>query len=114
MPGGASVALGMMPAADTAGYAGLSDSIDRHGGTLLKGVLLSSLLGVGAELSIEGESDLVEALRESAQQDTARAGDQVVAKALGIQPTLTVRPGWPLRVLVHEDLILSPWEGGKR
>lgn len=47
-------------------------------------------------------------------QGTARAGDQVVAKALGIQPTLTVRPGWPLRVLVHEDLILSPWEGGKR
>jgi type IV secretion system protein TrbI len=113
MPGGASVALGKMPAADTAGYAGLSDSIDRHGGTLLKGVLLSSLLGVGAELSIEGESDLVEALRESAQQGTARAGDQVVAKALGIQPTLTVRPGWPLRVLVHEDLVLRPWEKGE-
>jgi type IV secretory pathway VirB10-like protein len=113
MPGGAAVALGNMPAADTAGYAGLSDSIDRHGGTLLKGVLLSSLLGVGAELSIEGESDLVEALRESAQQGTARAGDQVVTKALGIQPTLTVRPGWPLRVLVHEDLVLRPWEKGE-
>lgn len=69
-----------MPATDTQGYAGLSDRIDRHIWQLLKGVALSTLLGVGTELSLGStESDLVRAIRESAQQSGARAGDQLIA-----------------------------------
>jgi type IV secretion system protein VirB10 len=34
-----------------------------------------------------------------------------VRRELGIQPTITVRPGWPLRIIVHQDLILDPHEG---
>lgn len=71
---------------------------------------LSTLFGVGTELSLgEGESDLVRAIRESAQQGTSRAGDQIVTKNLDVQPTITVRPGWPLRVVVHKDIVLAPW-----
>jgi type IV secretory pathway VirB10-like protein len=25
-----------------------------------------------------------------------------------VQPTITVRPGWPLRVIVHKDIVLRP------
>jgi type IV secretion system protein TrbI len=100
-----------VPATDTQGYAGLADRVERHGWQLLKGVALSTLLGVGSELSFgSSESDLVRALRESAQQNGARAGDQLVARNLEIQPTLRVRPGWPLRVVVHADIILRPWQ----
>jgi hypothetical protein len=35
---------------DTGGYAGLEDEVDRHWGELFKAVLLSTLLGLGAEL----------------------------------------------------------------
>ena len=93
---------------------GLSDRIDRHTWQLLKGVALSTLLGVGTELSFGStESDLVRAIRESAQQSGARAGDQLVTRNLNIQPTLRVRPGWPLRIVVHKDIVVER-PGGAR
>ncbi len=113
LPDGSSLRIDNLPATDLAGYAGLSDKIDRHSWQLLKGVVLSTLLGVGTELSLgSNESDLVQALRESTQQSAARAGDQLVAKSLDIQPMLKVRPGWPLRIVVHKDLVLRPWQSG--
>lgn len=114
LPDGASIRIDNVPATDTAGYAGLADKVDAHTWQLLKGVALSTLLGAGTELSFgSSESDLVRAIRESAQQSGSRAGDQLVTKNLSIQPTLKVRPGWPLRVVVHKDIILpSGWRGG--
>ncbi|WP_326914997.1 TrbI/VirB10 family protein [Sphingopyxis chilensis] len=111
-PDGASIRIDNVPASDTAGYAGLADRIDRHTWRLLKGVGLSTLLGVGTELGWgSSESDLVRAVRESAQQAGARAGDQLVARNLDVQPTIKIRPGWPLRIVVHKDIVLKPWEG---
>jgi type IV secretion system protein VirB10 len=114
-PDGSSIRIDNVPATDTAGYAGLSDRIDQHTWQLLKGVALSTLLGVGTELSFgSSESDLVRAIRESAQQSGARAGDQLVTRNLNIQPTLRVRPGWPLRIVVHRDIILPRgWGNGR-
>ncbi len=114
LPDGSSIRLDNTPASDTEGYAGLADRIDRHSWQLLKGVVLSTLLGVGTELGFgSAESALVRALRESTQQNAARAGDQIVARNLDIQPTLRIRPGWPLRIVVHKDIVLKPWLGGK-
>ena len=111
-PDGSSIRLDNMPATDLAGYAGLEDRVDFHTWQLLKGIALSTLLGVGTELSLgSGESDLVRAVRESTQQNAARAGDQITSRNLDVQPTLTVRPGWPLRAVIHKDLVLSPWRG---
>lgn len=109
-PDGSSLRIEDMPASDRAGYSGLADRVDFHGGALLKGVALSTLLGVGTELSLGAEeSDLVRALRESAQHSGGRAGDQIVGRSLDIEPTITIRPGTPLRVLLTRDLILKPW-----
>lgn len=114
LPDGSSIRIDNVPAADTQGYAGLADKIDRHTWQLLKGVALSTLLGVGTEFTFgSSESDLVRAIRESAQQSGARAGDQLVTRNLNIQPTIRVRPGWPLRVVVHKDIVVGrPWGGG--
>ena len=110
LPDGSSIQLDNLPATDAGGYAGLADKIDFHTWQLLKGVALSTLLGVGAEISFgDNESDLVRAIRQSTQQSASQAGQQVVSKQLDVQPTLRVRPGWPLRVIVHKDLILRPW-----
>lgn len=111
LPDGSSIRLDNMPATDAAGYAGLADKVDFHTWTLLKGVAIATLLGVGSELSISGESDLVQAIRESAQSNTTRAGDRITQRNLDIQPTITIRPGAPVRVLVTRDLILAPWRG---
>ena len=111
LPDGSSVRLDNMPATDPAGYAGLADRVDFHTWTLLKGVAIATMLGVGSELSISGGSDLVQAIRQSAQMNAARAGDQITQRNLDIQPTITIRPGAPVRVLVTRDLILAPWRG---
>jgi type IV secretion system protein VirB10 len=107
LPGGASVRLDNMPATDAAGYAGLADKVDFHTWSLLKGVGLATVLGVGSELSIVGDGDLVEAIRESTQTNVSRAGDQITQRNLDVQPTITIRPGAPVRVLVTRDLIID-------
>ncbi|OJY70829.1 MAG: conjugal transfer protein TrbI [Sphingobium sp. 66-54] len=115
LPDGSSVRIDNASATDTAGYAGLADKVDGHSWQLLKGVALSTLLGVGTELSFgSSESDLVRAIRQSAQQSGTRAGDQLVLKSLNVQPTIRVRPGWPLRIVVHKDLVLQPWQETRR
>ena len=109
-PDGASIVIDAMPASDVAGYSGLSDQVDFHTFRLLKGVVLSTLLGVGTELSFDdAESDIVAALRESAQTSANQAGQKIVQRHLDIQPTIKIRPGWPLRVIVHKDLVLRPF-----
>lgn len=111
MPNGSSIVLDNLPATDTAGNAGLEDEVDVHGWELLKGVVLSTVLGVGTELTFgDDEDDLVRALRQSTQQSMNQAGQRITERALDIQPTLKVRPGWPLRVIVHKDLVLEPYQ----
>ncbi len=108
-PDGASLELDNMPATDVAGFAGLEDRVDSHTWQLLKGIGMSTLLGVSTQLSIGGGGDLVRAIRESTQQNAAHAGDQITSRNLDIQPTIKIRPGWPVRVLVNKDLVLQPW-----
>lgn len=107
-PDGRSLRVENVPATDPAGYAGLEDKVDFHTWRLLQGVAISTLLGVGSSLTFTGESDLVQAIRESTQQNVARAGDQITSRNLQIQPTITVRPGTPVRLVVHRDLVLAP------
>jgi type IV secretion system protein VirB10 len=111
LPDGSSLRIDNVPATDASGYAGLQDKVDFHTWTLLKGVALSTLLGVGSELTVSGDSDLVRAIRQSTQQNVARAGDQLTSRNLNIQPTLTIRPGTNVLLVVHKDLILAPWRG---
>nr|WP_218036098.1 TrbI/VirB10 family protein [Sphingobium sp. 15-1] len=108
MPDGSSLRIDNVPATDPSGYAGLADKVDLHTWQLLKGVVLSTLLGVSSELALSGQSDLVQAIRMSTQDNVARAGDQITRRNLGVQPTITIRPGAPVRLVVHKDLILAP------
>lgn len=113
LPDGSSIEIDNLPATDSAGYAGLEDQVDYHTWALIKGVALSTLLGVGTQVTFGSQqSNLVQAIRESTQQNVNQAGQRVVEKNLNIQPTLTVRPGWPLRVIVHKDLVFPrPYRG---
>ena len=112
LPDGSSVVVDNLPATDTGGYAGLADEVDLHTWKLLKGVALATVLGLGSSVAFgsgSGQSDIVRALRETTGQTTNRAGQRLVEKNLNVQPTVTVRPGWPLRVIVHKDIILRPY-----
>lgn len=110
MPDGSSVEIDNLPATDPAGYSGLEDDVDYHTWTLLKGVAMSTLLGVGTQVTFgNNNSNLVEAIRESSAESTNSAGQRIVEKDLNIQPTITIRPGWPLRILISKDILLRPY-----
>jgi type IV secretion system protein TrbI len=110
LPDGSSVLIDNLPATDSSGYAGLADSIDPHTFQLLKGVALATVLGVGTELALgSSDNNLVRALQAATQATGSRVGQRLVERQLDVGPTLTVRPGWPLRVIVHKDIVLKPY-----
>ncbi|HEX2581799.1 MAG TPA: TrbI/VirB10 family protein [Dongiaceae bacterium] len=113
LPDGSSIVIDNLPATDSAGYAGLEDEVDFHTWQLVKGVVLSSLLGIGSEASFGTgqQSDLLRILQRATGNSVNQAGQSLTERNLNIQPTLTVRPGWPLRVIVHKDLVLKPYGG---
>jgi type IV secretion system protein VirB10 len=110
MPNGRSIVLERQPGADTEGYAGLEDEVDNHWGMLFKAAILSTLLSVGSEAGTSNsENNLAQAIRQGASQSFSQIGEQVVGRSLNIQPTITIRPGFPVRVMVTHDLILESY-----
>lgn len=108
LPDGRSFALERQPGGDAAGYAGLQDKIDNHWGGIARAALLSTILGVGAQVGGSGDDDLIRAIRQGTSDTISQAGQQIVRRQLNVQPTLTVRPGYPVRLIVTRDLVLAP------
>ncbi|QRG07170.1 TrbI/VirB10 family protein [Xanthobacter dioxanivorans] len=111
-PNGRSIVLERLPGADAGGYAGLEDGVDYHWGELFKAAVLSTILSVGASAGTsDSDSDLASALREGASDSISQTGRQIVQRQLNIAPTLTIRPGYPVRVIVSRDLVLERYGG---
>jgi type IV secretion system protein VirB10 len=111
MPNGRSIVLERPPGADPQGLAGLEDEVDQHWGRLVKSAALSTVLGIGAELgSTSNDNAIVTALRRGGTDSLNQSGQQIVRRNLNIQPTITVRPGFPVRVIVNRDLVLAPYQ----
>ncbi|MER8822720.1 TrbI/VirB10 family protein [Mesorhizobium sp. M0991] len=111
-PDGRSIVLEREPGTDAEGYAGLEDGVDYHWGELFKAAALSTVLSIGAQAGSSGqESDIVRALRQGASDSISQTGQQIVQRQLNIAPTLTIRPGYPVRVIVTRDLVLEPYGG---
>lgn len=109
---GRSIDLDRMVGTDAAGQSGLTDRVDNHSGKLLMAGLLSALFGVGTNAATTGggdNADIAFAIRESAGRSVENAGDKIVGRQLDVQPTITIRPGARVRVLVSRDLALAPW-----
>ena len=115
MPNGRSIVLERQQGADAGGYSGLEDEVDNHWKELLGAAALSTLLGVGSELGSGADTGsntaILQALRLGTANSLNQTGQQVVRRKLDIQPTLTIRPGFPVRVIVNRDLILEPYRG---
>lgn len=111
LPNGWSINLQGMDASDPAGVAGLRDRTDNHLLGLTGAIAAAAIISVIANNS-EGEHEdrgLDQSLGEAAAQQAAQTGGKIVDRALDIKPTLRVRAGAPLRVLVTKDIRLRPY-----
>lgn len=112
MPNGRSIVLERQPGSDPSGYAGLEDEVDNHWRQVFRAALVSTLLSIGSEAGAGNDEDeLVSAIRRGSSDGVSQVGRQLVGRAANIQPTLTVRPGFPVRVIVTRDLVLEPYRG---
>ncbi|MEM9369536.1 MAG: TrbI/VirB10 family protein [Pseudomonadota bacterium] len=108
LPNGRSIVLERQPGTDQAGYAGLEDGVDNHWDRLFRAAGLATILNIGLEAGEDGGDEIAEAIRDGTQDTIGRAGEAIVQRQLNIPPTLTIRPGFPVRVMVTRDLILEP------
>lgn len=113
-PNGSSIDLEGMPGVDMSGYAGVSDKVNNHWGKVVSSVVLSSVLAAAVATS-EGDSfssfqrDAGQAAAQGAGQSINSAGQQIVQRTLNVQPTLEIRPGQRVAVMVNKDMALQPY-----
>lgn len=76
---------------------------------MIKAGLIATLLGVGTELrSSSGDDAIADAIRDSSGNTVGRAGDRLVEREMEVRPTISIRPGARVRVLINRDLVLEP------
>jgi type IV secretion system protein TrbI len=113
LPDGSSILLDRLPGTDTEGHAGLEDRVDWHWNRLVAGAAVSTLLGAAAELAVPsqfgGTQSVVYASLEGLQNSMNQVGQEITRRNLDIQPTITIRPGFPVRVIVNKDLVFRPY-----
>jgi type IV secretion system protein VirB10 len=114
LPDTSSLTLDNLAGTDPAGYAGLEDGVDWHWDRIFAGAALTTLLGVGAELAApenrQNGDRVINAGRNSLQDSVNQVGQEMTRRNLNIQPTLTERPGLPVRIIVNRDLVLRPYQ----
>jgi type IV secretion system protein TrbI len=113
LPNGWSINLQEMRASDPAGASGLRDRTDNHWGRLGVAIGLSAIISVIANESEEDEDEegasLGQSVGDAAAQQAAQTGSRIVERDLSVRPSLNVRPGAPVRVIVSRDIELRPY-----
>lgn len=110
MPNGYSVALGEMTGVDATGAAGVRDRVDAHLGRIAVASVFSGILSVAAnEAESDDDARITASVGDAAAQEAARVGGRIVDRELDVRPTLRVRAGARIRVLVHVDIVLRPY-----
>jgi type IV secretion system protein VirB10 len=112
-PDGISISLECMPGVDLSGYAGFSDEVDNHWWRIITGVALGTLVSATAQRSqgdVTGYNPTIPQLwAANAGGALNQAGQAITQKNLAIQPTIKVRPGYSVNVLVTKDIVLVPY-----
>lgn len=111
LPNGWSINLREMNASDPAGAAGLRDRTDNHLDRLGVAIGLSAIISVIANESEDDEEQgsLSQSVGDAAAQQAAQTGGRIVDRELTVRPSLTIRPGASVRVMVTRDIQLRPY-----
>lgn len=117
-PNGRSLDLECMPAGDLHGAAGLADEVDEHWWRILKGAAIASLLSATTQ-SVAGNAEgfnptLPQTWARNSAEEVNNAGQQITRRNLNIQPTITIRPGFSVNLIVTKDLTIPPYRSGER
>jgi len=109
---GRSLTLNAEQGVDVQGAAGIAGRVDRRLGQLAIAALFSGAitsLGEAARRQASDKSNtLIGDAGDAAALEAARVGGKLVDRELGVKPTLRVREGTRVQVLLTRDLIVEP------
>jgi len=116
-PNGQSLTLDAMPGTTGAGYGGLKDKVNNHYAKIFGGAILMSLITATTTYALDkdnnnssSESDnksVSQSLNESFAREFGQVTAQQIQRSMNISPTLEIRPGYRLNVMVVKDIELD-------
>jgi len=113
LPNGKSLILDAEPGVDAQGAVGVRGKVDRRLFPLLVGTLFAgAITTLGQVARDEGGRDSGGWLGDAgdaAAIEGAQAGGRLVDRELEVRPSIRLRPGAPVRVMITRDLILEPY-----
>jgi type IV secretion system protein VirB10 len=115
-PNGKSIDLGGMIGTDATGESGLQDQTNHHILGLTAALATATLVSFGPSLALDisqngntGSTNIYTNPAQTLGQSVNNIGQEFVSKELNRPNTITIRAGWPLRVMVNKDMILEPY-----
>jgi type IV secretory pathway VirB10-like protein len=120
LPNGDSIDLEAMPGADQNGFAGLEDETDHHRWAFAGALAVSTILSLGPSIAQSvaesGQSgtntNVYTSPASTLGSNTSQIGENMLNRELNRPNTITVRPGWPLNVLINRDLVMRSYTNG--
>jgi type IV secretory pathway VirB10-like protein len=112
-PNGDELDLGAMAGADADGTSGLHDQVDTHFWEVLPKALLLSAITAGVAVSQPsggygyGQADFSSAISASVGQSLGAAITQLLGQHLAVSPTIRIRPGFVMDVIVSKNLYFN-------
>ena len=110
-PDGLILNLPGLPGIDAQGYTGYADKVNNHIWSLLGGTALASLISL-AENEVASQAELVgDTIAEAmgiASDNVSSTAEKYIDRLIDRQPTITIRPGRSIKLLVTQKLTLEP------
>lgn len=111
LPNGKSLILTEEPAVDGQGAVGLQGRTQRRLWSLGVASLFAGAITTLGELA-RGHSDdrsAVASAGDAASIEASQVGGRLIDRELGVRPSIQIRAGAPVRVMITRDLILEPY-----
>lgn len=111
-PDGKALDIGSSPGSSGAGYAGFRDRVNNHYVRIFGSAIMMSAILAGVEMTqnnsnndSENTQRMSDALSESLGQVLGGVIGEMLSKNMSIAPTIEIRPGYRLNVMLVKDLV---------
>jgi len=115
-PNGQSIRLEGMGGYDKQGQSGFKDKVNNHYGKVFGGAILFSIIGAGVSQVDDntddnnGLFDLESEFKKQLGQQITSLSNKYIGALLDVSPTLTIRQGFVMNVMIDKDIVLPPYD----
>lgn len=111
LPNGKSILLTKEPGVDAEGAVGVQGKVDRRLGSLVFATLFAGAITTLGEIARDDgkHSGFWGDAGDAAAIEAAQVGGRLIDRELDVRPSIRLRAGAPVRVMITRDLILEPY-----